>query len=71
VLDSLDCLLGTRAGAKLAGLMKGNESSSGLCMPLAGFDEGEQEQVLSAGLGGSITPEANKIALENIFGPLQ
>jgi hypothetical protein len=40
-------------------------------MPLAGFDEGEQAQVLSAGLAGSIRPEANKIALENIFGPLQ
>jgi hypothetical protein len=67
VLDSLDCLRGMGAGAKLAGLMKGNGSSSGLCTPLARFDEGEREQV-SARLTGSIGPEANKIVLENIFG---
>jgi hypothetical protein len=67
MLDSLDCLRGTGACVKLDGLMKGNGSSSGLCMPFTGFDEGEWEQVLSTGLAGSIGPEANKIKLENIF----
>jgi hypothetical protein len=47
--------------------MKGNGSSSGLCTPLARFDEGGWEQV-SAGLAGSIGLEANKIVLENILG---
>jgi hypothetical protein len=63
----LDCLRGTGAGTKIAGLMKGNGSSSGLCTPLARFDEGGWEQV-SAGLAGSIGLEANKIVLENILG---
>jgi hypothetical protein len=71
VLDSLDCLQAKGAGARLAGLTKGNGSSSGLCTPLSGFDEGEQEQVLSIGFARSIGPEANKVVLENIFGSNQ
>jgi hypothetical protein len=70
MLDSLDCLRGTGACVKLDGLMKGNGSSSGLCMPFTGFDEGEWEQVLSTGLAGSIGLRQIKLNWRIFFGPI-